>query len=223
MSATHPASTDTEGCIGPEHAIEAAPADGPNQTETTSVMADLRRIRPRLQAFDGVPLLSGDTDTVFIAPWRQPLADTLGHDSRGPYVERFWLPVLGPSATWLIRTIGWGLAAQPDGYLVDLSAVARTMGVSERLGRSSTMHRALTRLCQFDLATVHDEHPSGTPMLHARSVIPWLSRRLVLTLPSFLREEHETWYQRAHPHRVGVQRTNVATDSPTYTHVSVVR
>lgn len=32
-----------------------------------------------------------------IQPWPDPLLDDQGHDPRSAYVERFWLPVLGPS------------------------------------------------------------------------------------------------------------------------------
>jgi hypothetical protein len=45
------------------------------------------------------------TDPVFpipsvtVEPWPDPVIDELGHDPRSAYVERFWLPVLGPSTS----------------------------------------------------------------------------------------------------------------------------
>ena len=35
--------------------------------------------------------------SVRITAWEDPVVDLLGHDPRSPYVERFWLAVLGPS------------------------------------------------------------------------------------------------------------------------------
>jgi len=36
-------------------------------------------------------------DHLHVTRWDDPLIDALGHDVRSPYVERFWLPLLGPS------------------------------------------------------------------------------------------------------------------------------
>ena len=45
------------------------------------------------------------TDCILIRPWPDPVIDRLGHDPRSPYVEQFWLGVLGPSTTWLMRRL----------------------------------------------------------------------------------------------------------------------
>ena len=36
----------------------------------------------------------------------------------------FWLGVLGPTATWLMRRLAAGLDHQPDGYQIDLASTA---------------------------------------------------------------------------------------------------
>ena len=43
------------------------------------------------------------TPTLQVLPWSDPVIDQLGYDPRSRYVERFWLGILGPSATWLMR------------------------------------------------------------------------------------------------------------------------
>lgn len=43
--------------------------------------------------------------TLAIRPWPDPVIDTLGHDPRSLYVERFWLPTLGPPSL-SIKPIG---------------------------------------------------------------------------------------------------------------------
>jgi len=40
------------------------------------------------------------TDHLHITPLHDPVVDLLGHDLRSTYVERFWLPILGPSSAW---------------------------------------------------------------------------------------------------------------------------
>ena len=45
------------------------------------------------------------TDTISIRPWPDPVIDALGHDPRSSYVETYWLGILGPSTTWLLRRL----------------------------------------------------------------------------------------------------------------------
>ena len=40
-----------------------------------------------------------------IESWQDPVIDELGHDPRSAYVEKFWLPVLGPSTIWFLRRL----------------------------------------------------------------------------------------------------------------------
>ena len=41
--------------------------------------------------------------TLPIRPWPDPLIEALGFDPRSAYVEQYWLGILGPSTTWLLR------------------------------------------------------------------------------------------------------------------------
>ena len=54
-------------------------------------------------------------ESLSIRPWPDPVIDLLGHDPRSAYVERFWLGVLGPSTTWLMRRLASGLETAPAG------------------------------------------------------------------------------------------------------------
>jgi hypothetical protein len=121
-------------------------------------------------------------------PWPDAVIDSLGHDPRSAYVERFWLGILGPSTTWLLRHLAAGLDATPDGFELDLAQTAQALGLGSRGGRHSPFMRALTRLCQFDLA---EARPDGA--LAVRRKVPPLNRRQVLRLPSSLAEAHHAW------------------------------
>jgi len=79
--------------------------------------------------------------TLTITPWADPVIDTLGHDPRSPYVEQFWLAILGPSTTWLLRRLAAGLEASPAGFELDLDETARSLGLGTRGGRNAPFMR----------------------------------------------------------------------------------
>src|SRR3954462_3352447 len=102
-----------------------------------------------------LPPLAGDT--LHVRPWPDPVIDAVGHDPRSHYVERFWLGILGPSTTWLLRRIAPDLEASPAGVRVPPTEPAKALGLGHMGGRHSPFVRALTRLCQFELAQPHSE------------------------------------------------------------------
>lgn len=139
-----------------------------------------------LLADDASPHLA----TMLVRPWADPVIDTLGHDPRSPYVERFWLGVLGPSTTWLLRLLASELEQNPAGFELDLVEAAHALGLGTRGGRHSPFMRALGRCCRFDLA---DPRPDN--ILAVRRKVPPLNRRQVLHLPPSLQEAHREWQE----------------------------
>ena len=135
------------------------------------------------------PILPVDRESLTIRAWPDPVIDQVGHDPRSAYVERFWLGVLGPSTTWLIRRMAAGLEAQPSGFELPLGETARALGLGGD-GRHSPFVRALTRCCQFELATPGDEG-----VLAMRRKLPPLNRRQVVRLPDTLQADHERWLE----------------------------
>ena len=133
-----------------------------------------------------IPVLPVDTLTV--RPWPDPVIDQLGHDPRSQYVETFWLGILGPSTTWLLRRIVAGFDDEgcEAGYELDLPETARCLGLGERRSRHSPFARALSRLVQFDVAQLQ-----GDRVLAVRRKVPPLNRRQVLRLPASLQVAHE--------------------------------
>jgi hypothetical protein len=129
-------------------------------------------------------------DSLTIRPWPDPVIDVVGIDPRSSYVETFWLSVLGPSTTWLLRRLVNGLEASPAGYELDLADTARQLGLGDKGGRNSPFVRALTRCVQFDLAQLHD-----TRSLAVRRKLPPLNRRQVAHLPGVLQELHRDWQE----------------------------
>jgi hypothetical protein len=125
-----------------------------------------------------------------IRPWADDVIDTLGHDPRSIYVEQFWLGILGPSTTWLLRRIAASFEVHPEGFPLALAETAREIGLGDKGGRHSPFVRAVVRCCQFDLARPAADGAAG---LEVRRFLPPLNRRQVVRLPDRLREAHDAW------------------------------
>jgi hypothetical protein len=128
------------------------------------------------------------SETIPIRPWYDEVIDTLGHDPRAPYPERFWLPTLGPTALLLLRHIAARFDRAPAGFVLDLAETSRCLGLGERDGPNSPMGRSLGRLVQFDLALYGDDGA-----LAVRRHVPPINRRHVRRLPASLQTEHDAW------------------------------
>src|SRR2546423_9565762 len=103
------------------------------------------------------------SETISIRPWTDPVIDTLGHDPRAPYPERFWLPTLGPTALCLLRHVARRFDRAPGGFELNVAETSRCLGLGERDGRNSPLAPSLGRLVQFDLAA-----PEGEAILAVR-------------------------------------------------------
>lgn len=123
-----------------------------------------------------------------VRPWIDPVVEAVGHEPRSRYVELFWLGVLGPSATWLLRRMVDGLDTFTEGYELDLVETAAALGLTFIPGRHGPFSRALQRCVMFGLAS---NTFSG---LAVRRRIPPLTARHLDRLPQHLREAHQQWH-----------------------------
>ena len=135
-----------------------------------------------------MPMPDLSAPTLTVVPWPDPVVDALGYPPTSTYVERFWLAILGPSTTWLVRHLDARLAAEPDGTTIDLDATAAALGLGVGMGRHSPLVRALHRSCQFGLAR-------AAPGAHlaVRRHVPPLTRHQVERLPPGIRARHQEW------------------------------
>jgi hypothetical protein len=129
-----------------------------------------------------------------VRPWPDPVIDAVGHDPRSPYVERYWLGVLGPTATWLMRRLVAGLEDSPAGFELDLGVAAMELGLGNRSGQHSPFIRSIQRCCRFGAADLADGET-----LRVRRKLPPLTRVQVERLPDGLRASHERWTQQHTP------------------------
>jgi hypothetical protein len=122
-----------------------------------------------------------------IRPWVDPIVDANGHDPRSAYVEQFWLGVIGPTATWLMRRLVAGFDEHPDGYRLDLERTAVSMGLSYAKGSQSPFGKAVHRCVMFGLA-----QPTADG-LAVRRRLPQVAQRHLRRLPDEVQARHESW------------------------------
>jgi hypothetical protein len=126
-------------------------------------------------------------ESMVVLPWADPVIDPIGHDPRSRYVELFWLGILGPTATLLLRRLADGLESYPDGYELDVPDLARGLGIKLQGQRRAAFVNAMERTVLFGMAQHH------THGLLVRRRMPPLSHRQVMQLPPRLRDAHDEW------------------------------
>jgi len=128
--------------------------------------------------------LLGEGNTLIVLPWPDRDADRRGHAASGRYTELFILPVLGPTATWLLRRLVAGLDSFPDGYELDLGETAQALGLHYVPGRPGPFHKALQRVIMFG-------HAQAVPYgLAVRTHLHPLTAKQLDRLPLHLRAMH---------------------------------
>ncbi|MDE0654231.1 MAG: hypothetical protein OXI26_11325 [bacterium] len=103
-------------------------------------------------------------------------------------MELFWLGVLGPSATWLIRRLALRLEEAPEGVIVNTAEIAGEIGLGGRQALQSAFERAFERCCRFGLMQ-RGRHNT----LFVRTRLPDLTARMAERLPTRLRVLHDAW------------------------------
>lgn len=132
------------------------------------------------------PARSEPPTSLWVQPWPDPVVERLGHDPRSAYVEQYWLGVLGPSTTWLLRRLATLLDTRPDGFELPLRETARTLGLGMRDGRHSPFVRAIDRACQFGLCRRVD-----ATTLQVRRRIPPVTQGQLKRLPPSVQAAHD--------------------------------
>lgn len=125
--------------------------------------------------------------TLVVVPWHDEVVDAIGYDPRSTYVETFWLNVLGPTTTWIVRRMVTGLDEYPGGYELDLDQTAGALGLVFTPGASNPFARSLNRCVLFGAAQ------PITGGLAVRRRLPPVSARHLQRMPPYLRAAHQSW------------------------------
>jgi hypothetical protein len=148
---------------------------------------------PLEQSTDASSWLSA-CSVIDVIPIRHPVIEALGHHPTSDYAERFWLPVIGPSALWAHRRLTAGLVPDHSGYQLNLATLSREIGLGAGTGRNSPIVRTLARLVDFHLAEINDDR------LGVYTSLPRLTRRQTDRLPDHLAQRHQAVVIQHHGH-----------------------
>jgi hypothetical protein len=140
-------------------------------TTTTTTIETARWISEH----DPLPVITYDHSPV----------NATGFDPRSPYVETYWLAVLGPSAILAVRRMADWLEGQPSGIVIGLEDLAHSLGLGHSTGRNAPVVRTLDRLVMFGLAQI------AWDAYGLRRTIPPLAPRQLRRLPGYLAERHD--------------------------------
>jgi hypothetical protein len=125
--------------------------------------------------------------SLMVVPWHDPVVDSVGYDVRSQYVELFWLNVLGPTATWILRRLVLGFDRYPLGYELDLAETASALGLAYTTGTANSFMRSLNRCVLFGVS----QPTEGG--LAVRQRVPPVATRHLMRMPPHLRQAHERW------------------------------
>ena len=104
--------------------------------------------------------------------------------------QKLWLPVIGPSATWMLRRLSrWALAC-PDGLKVVLPELSESLGLGWSSGANSSLQRSMRRLIMFGLARWSDAFDVAT-------TVPAVSERQLARMSPGLVRAHDRMIQQA--------------------------
>lgn len=156
------------------------PAPTPDRTANRPDASD-RRATGRLAA--DRPLAANGR--LAVRPWLDPFVDRTGVDPRSRYAETYWLPIVGPTAMWVLRQLSDRFDHEPDGYVVDLERLAAGLGLSYAKGTRSPLARAIQRLVLFGLAHTTSDG------LAVRRRVPAIALRHLRRLPADLQAAHD--------------------------------
>jgi hypothetical protein len=164
------------------------PLPGPAPAAASAAASTSAAAAPSVARSSAAASSPTEGEVIRIVGWPDPVIDRLGYDPRSLYVETFWLGILGPTCTWLVRRLAAGLDDHPGGFDLDLEDTARALGLGSPSGRQSPFRRALARCVSFKVA-----RREGPMTLAVRRRLPPLPRRHLIRLPTSLQERHATW------------------------------
>ncbi len=145
--------------------------------------------------------------TLVVVPWLDPIVDEVGFDVFSRYAEMFWLPVMGPSAMWIMRRIVMGFAEFPGGYEMDTQEIALAVGLSFTQGANCPFSRALRRCQWFGAAQ------SVQGGLAVRIKLPPVSRRQIQRFPVSLKQSLVAWPVESTNHQQLVERAKLVANA----------
>jgi hypothetical protein len=137
------------------------------------------------------------TDTLQITPWVDPVVDERGYPADSLYVDLFWLPVIGPSATVLFRRLNLHMRMLGDVESRELGfeVLSGSLGLGRGVNRNAPLPRAIDRCIRFGLGK-----RTGPDSLAVRRFVSPISAHHLSGLPHVLQELHAIYLDESTAH-----------------------
>jgi len=110
----------------------------------------------------------------------------VGFDLTDPYVEQCWGPVVGPSATLLLRRMPTLWTARVPATITH-GELSRTLGLGAGGGANSRLMHSIDRLVRYGFATWHEQGESLDVYRQTPGLLPHQLERL----PEWTQQAHE--------------------------------
>jgi hypothetical protein len=134
---------------------------------------------------------SEELSLIRFSSWENKYSPDNSFYFRSPYIERFWLGILGPSATWLLRIV-LAEIEQRDAPISFTSAIlASRVGLADNTSWNSPLSRSIRRLIDFKIAK-----QSGAGHVSVSKYIPPLSLRQIGVLTADEKILHSRYLDR---------------------------
>lgn len=171
--------------------VTSVPGDGPSREDRSGIRSPEDTTDADSQVRRDSAGEPSPARFLVVRPWWDPDLAVRGHRLEDPYVEMFWLGVLGPSAVCVLRRFSRGFEMHPGGFRLSVRDTARAIGIGTGTGRNGPLNRTLDRICTFHLArrTALDE-------IEVRLHLPSLTGRQLSRLPLSVQNAHEDWIAR---------------------------
>ncbi len=124
-----------------------------------------------------------------VTTWLDPHAEEPGYPVRSPYVEFFWMPLVGPSAIVLLWRLNAYLDDEPGGHTFNLDELGRQLGLGSSESEHAPLARALSRLVRFGLA-----RRTGSGGIAVRQAVGPLPQHYLSSLSPVLQEVHRATF-----------------------------
>lgn len=138
--------------------------------------------------------------TVTFIPIQPNSNSTISFLGNDPYIEKFWLPILGPTATLLLNDLMTKALMNTEAFQSTIGELSMTTGVGNREGHSSPIVKNLKRLCDFGLISYYNE------MYYVPTNIEVMSSDKLRKLNYLLQSEHKVWIDRLNENPLLAQR-----------------
>lgn len=123
-----------------------------------------------------------------------------------PYIEQFWLKILGPTATLLVNHLVLKSMTSNKAYKPNLNDLSMVLGTGSRSGVGCPASKQLKRLVSHQMIFQIQDNEYLVP-----KCVGVLSSHMLSKLDSTTQNQHETWMARLNISPLSTQRKRMRT------------